>query len=50
MITFPFAAFPQHFGYWAEVLAPVYSHLAMGVANEAGSGVIKTVIIPNLRR
>ena len=45
-------------GYWLEVLAPVYSHLSLGVPAQAANathgdesdGHIRTVLIPNMRR
>lgn len=58
LITFPFAKFNHHMGYWAEVLAPVFSHLSLGAATQAANatngqeqdGYIRTVLIPNMRR
>lgn len=61
-LDFPKDAKPEHFGHWAEVLAPTFSHLSLGAAQAAvakvcnGSSIdptlppIRTVIIPNLRR
>ena len=52
-LDFPFPAFPQNLGHWAEALAPVYSALADGGwrarAPEA-DGRLQALVFPNLHR
>lgn len=58
LVDFPFSSFPNHLGYWTELLAPIYSQLSLGeidVAAATDSPVVDhpavtTVLIPNLRR
>lgn len=52
-LDFPFPAFPENMGHWAEALAPVYSALADGGWRRRapdGDGRLQAVIFPNLRR
>ncbi|KAL4433026.1 hypothetical protein ABPG77_006453 [Micractinium sp. CCAP 211/92] len=54
-VDFPFPAFPENMGHWAEALLPIYSALTngswaatAGLAPEAAH--LSSVIFPNLRR
>ena len=52
-LDFPFPAFPENMGHWAEALAPVYSVLSEGTWRAAApetDGFINAVVFPNLQR
>jgi hypothetical protein len=46
-IEYPDVNMPEHFGYWLEIFAQVYSHFSRRASAE---NLIKGVIIPNLSR
>lgn len=52
-VDFPFPAFPENMGHWAEVLAPIYSALTNASWRQRApdsEGYLRAVIFPNLRR
>lgn len=55
-IEYPDVNVPEHFGYWLELFAPVFSHLSHSRYSAKNgnipktSTVLKAVMIPNLRR
>ena len=55
VLDFPFPAFPENMGHWAETLAPIYSVLSAGAWRETlvaagGNAHIDSILFPNLRR
>jgi hypothetical protein len=54
MVDFPFPAFPDHLGHWAEIMQPTYSVLANGSwkADAASSRgrYVDRIVLPNLRK
>lgn len=56
LLDFPFQAFPENMGHWAEILAPAYSVLSAGRwrehvdANSSGQPHLDAVLLVNLRR
>jgi hypothetical protein len=54
-VDFPFPAFPENMGHWAEVLFPLYSLLSEGlwrglIDSANGSGYVDTLFLANLRK
>lgn len=53
LIDFPFPAFPDNMGHWAEVLLPVYSSLLTGTWRKHVQGTshhIDRLLLINVRR
>ncbi|KAK9806815.1 hypothetical protein WJX72_003692 [[Myrmecia] bisecta] len=53
IVDFPFAAFPDNMGHWAEVLLPAYSVLSQGAWKHSvrnGTGFVDSLLLVNLRR
>ena len=53
LVDFPFAAYPDNFGHWAEVLLPIYNFVqqqdwAQGTAGPSPH--IGTLVMTNLRK
>ena len=50
VVDFPFPAFPENMGHWAEVLLPIYSQLCTGAWKRQPSDNIDTLLLANLQR
>ena len=53
LVDFPFAAYPDNFGHWAEVLLPIYNFVRQQPwpAHAAGAhNHIDTLVLTNLRK
>ncbi|PNH04842.1 hypothetical protein TSOC_009007 [Tetrabaena socialis] len=54
LVDFPFPAFPDHLGHWAEVMLPTFSVLLNGHWREDAIGTrgrfVDRIVLPNLRK
>lgn len=53
LVDFPFAAYPDNFGHWAEVLLPIFNVLEQrdwSAGSARSIGRVDTLVMTNLRK